>query len=91
MRRLTKDRNKVMISYGRTPPLPTIPDLTTFPEIHVDASKSKTPMTGALSRPIATLRGAPDQCFFTLLVKTLGKGMRSGKITKASDHQLVPK
>lgn len=48
---LTKLRNRVMISYGRTPPFPTMPPRTTLPGIHVLASSKSTPATGAEASP----------------------------------------
>lgn len=48
---LTSEMNNVMISYGLTPPAPTMPSLSVPPPTAVVASKSRTPMTGAVPRP----------------------------------------
>lgn len=69
-RKRTKEINKVMMSYGRTPPVPTIPSRTTLPGMQVLARSNSTPMTGAVARsmgrchrgvvvaPIASVRSA---------------------------------
>ena len=40
-----------MISYGLTPPPPTMPFRMTDPSMHVAARSRSQPMTGAVSRP----------------------------------------
>jgi hypothetical protein len=124
---LTKEMNKVIISYGLTESSPTIPPLMTVLSIHVEAHNRSTPMTGAVSSPrmkydlfsakgtagvrsalvvslvsvvgvavvdlssIATVGATPDLIAgfglpFRLKSREMkyGRGIRRGKITRAS-------
>lgn len=49
--KLTKEMNRVMMSYGLTPCVPTMPSRMTLPGMHVLASSRSTPMTGEVSSP----------------------------------------
>jgi hypothetical protein len=96
---LTKERKSVMISYGLTPSLPTIPSASTDPGIQVPANSTKTPITGAVSSPslkcILSLEapsdtGVEDTRRRLREVRNRGSGIRIGQITRISRSDQLP-
>jgi hypothetical protein len=97
----TKEMKSVMISYGRTPPDPTIPSRTTLPGIQVLARRRSTPRTGAVSSPSgkdhrlggSASAGSGGRRWREVRrsrhdrVTRAGSGMRRGKMTSASGRR----
>jgi len=96
---LTKERKSVMISYGLTPSLPTIPSANTEPGIQVPARSTSTPITGAVSSPslncnlcleTPSATGVEEIKRRLREVRNRGSGIRIGQITRISRSDQLP-